>query len=53
MNILGMMFRSSPKTIYNSKNPGFKVEILNNATVLQYFKLFVANEIIDLIILET
>ncbi|XP_050063343.1 piggyBac transposable element-derived protein 4-like [Aphis gossypii] len=36
-----------------SKNPGFKVEIPNNATALQYFKLFITDEIIDLIVLET
>ncbi|KAE9523290.1 hypothetical protein AGLY_016238 [Aphis glycines] len=35
------------------KNPGFKVEIPNNATALQYFKLFISDEIIDLIVLET
>jgi len=36
-----------------SKNPGFKVGIPNNTTVLQYLKLFVTDEIIDLIVLET
>lgn len=36
-----------------SKNPGFKVEIPNNATALQYLKLFITDEIIDLIVLET
>jgi len=41
------------KNIVFNGNPGLKIDILPNATVWDYFNLFITNEIIDLMVVET
>jgi len=43
---------NNQKNIFFNGNPGIKIDIWPNATVWDYFNLFITDEIIDLMVIE-